>query len=178
MSSPTLQQLLAITEAGDIDSEEFIARLAGLFRHCQNIDRKAANLLRTMSQRVESIRWHTFVGLAEIGEALLRVQEQRPQGFAEWFAAHQDALGFKMRHADRCKRAAKAVRDLGLEAAYTAALQEAERQRETLPTIRVPSDPSAVDGMSLDRALELHEKLDPIWRAISEKISTARALAA
>jgi hypothetical protein len=41
--SPTLQQLLVLTEAGEIDSDEFIERLAGAFRHCQTIDRKAAN---------------------------------------------------------------------------------------------------------------------------------------
>jgi hypothetical protein len=128
-----------------------------------------------MTQRVESIRWHTFVGLAEIGEALLRVQEQRPQGFTEWFEAHQVRLGFKMRHADRCKKAAKAVRDLGLEAAYTAALQEAERQRETLPTMRVPL---VVEGLTPDRARELLDKLKPICQALSDKISSALALTA
>jgi hypothetical protein len=172
--SPTLAQLLALAEGPDIDSAEFIDRLAGAFKHCQTIDRRANNLVRTMEQRVAGIRWNTFVGLAEIGEALLRVQEQRPQGFTEWFQAHQARLGFKERHADHCKSAARAVREHGLSAAYAAALKKAAgQQRETLPTMRVPL---VVEGLTAERARELLGKLKPICEALTEKISSALAL--
>lgn len=172
MISQSLVQLLAYTEVGDIDSAEFIDRIAGAFRHCQTIDRRANNLLRSTEQRVAGIRWNTFKGLAEIGEALLRVSERRPQGFGEWFEVHQEKLGFKLRHADHCKAAAKAVRMIGLPAAYAAALRKSV---ERAPSMRIPLE---IERLTSERARELLEKLQPICEALAEKIGRPETLAA
>jgi len=106
----------------DFDSLEFVDRLAGIWLHCQSLFRRASNLAEQTEQRVQGMRRHTFNGLAEIGEALLRVQESRPGEFADWFAAHQTRLGFSLSHADRCKAAARLVREHGPEQAFALSL--------------------------------------------------------
>lgn len=160
-----MSDLLAIR---DFDSAEFIERLAGLYRHCQDIAVRAATLQVETERRVAGIRLNTFKGLAEIGEALLRVQEQRPGGFGEWFEQHRDRLGFSSRHAESCKAAARKVREKGLEAAYQDALNKAAR--ETRPMLHIPT---SIDSLPEDRVRELYEKIAPIYAALAARLGAA-----
>ncbi len=132
-----MSDLLALR---DFDSSEFLDRVAGLFRHCQNLFRRAAELAEQTEARVAAIRLNTYQGLAEIGEALLLVQEARPGEFGDWFELHREQLGFSPSHADRCKAAARLVREHGLEKAFalsTARAAAEARQPILADTLRL-----------------------------------------
>lgn len=163
--------LLDLAQRGEFDTREFIDRLAGLYRQCQHISTKAAQLERQTAQRVAGIRLNTFKGLAEIGECLLLVQERREGEFQDWFETHQERLGFSLRHAVSCKSAARAVREVGLEAAFAQALEKAHRQAPP-PSIRVPV---AVDGMPEDKAREIFERLRPVYHALELRFAPRAA---
>lgn len=149
----------------DFDSEEFIARLAGLYQHCRHLSDRALALEGVTAKRVAGMRLHTFKGLAEIGEALLHVQSQRPGEFGLWFATHQDRLGFSERHAESCKAAARDVQQHGLEAAF--ALARVKSARQAAPALRIPL---LVDSISEEKARELFAQLQPIFVALAERV--------
>lgn len=153
-----MSDLLAIR---DFDSVEFIDRLAGLYRHCQDIAARAATLQVETERRVAGIRLNTFKGLAEIGEALLRVQERHPGEFDAWFVLHEKQLGFSTRTADRCKAAAKLVREHGLDRAYELSIEKAnERPPPFLAlSLRLTRPLAELDD---EERRELKERLQPV----------------
>lgn len=154
----------------DFDGDEFIDRIAGLFRHCQSLSDRAAEIATQAQKRVGGINLNVFTGIAEIGEAFLRVQEARPGDFGDWFEAHQPRFGFGLRHAEKCKTAAAAVRQLGLEAAYAKALEH--QHAAQVPQLRVPR---SIENLPEARARELFDQLTPIYSALAERFGPAIA---
>lgn len=158
-----MSDLLAIR---DFDGDEFIDRIAGAYRHCQELAERVAQITAEAQKRVGGINRNVFAGIAEIGEAFLRVQEARPGGFGEWFEAHQSRFGFGLRHAEKCKTAAKDVRQLGLDGAFAKALEH--QQTAHTPQLRIPL---AIDTLPEDRARELFTKIAPIYSALAERFA-------
>jgi hypothetical protein len=168
----TMSDLLAIK---DYDSEEFIDRLAGLFTHCGKLATRAETLHEQTQARIAGMKRHTFEGLAEIGEALLLVQEARPGEFAAWFEAHEERLGFSLSHANQCKAAAKLVREHGSDQAYE--LSTAKAQSSSTPptlslTVRLTKPLEQLDAgeraqlrKRLEPAVEIHHRLEAIEQA-------------
>ena len=117
----------------DYHGDEFTSRLAGLFAECQHRSTRAADLARETEQRIEGMRRHTFDGLAEIGEALLRVMASLPSGeFEDWFAARTARLGFCLRTAHRCKSVARLVREHESDQAFAIASNKAAQRPEPI----------------------------------------------
>lgn len=162
--SPAHTDLLAIT---DYDGAEFVDRLAGLFRHCQNRARRAAELAEQTEARVAGMRRHTFDDLAVIGEALVRVQEARPGGFDEWFGVHRDRLGFATTHADRCKAAAKLVREHGADRAYELSIEKASARPPAFLALSLRLTRPIADLDEAERR-ELMERLKPVVETYHE----------
>lgn len=124
-----MSDLLKLT---DYHGEEFLDRLAGLYRHCQLLAQRAAELTDATSRRIDGMRRHTFDGLSEIGEALLRVQESAPREFGDWFLLNEKRLGFSLAHANRCKAAAKMVREHNPDRAFAISLEKQHERPEAI----------------------------------------------
>lgn len=165
-----MSDLLLIAAAGEFDSAEFIDRLAGLYRHAEQISGTAKSLAERTAKRIEGIRFHTFKALAEVGESLLMLQDARPGEFESWFSVHEEALGFSLRSAERCKAAAREVREHGMERAYARALEAQEQQRVSVPTVRVPLELGAIEKIPREKAKALLEKIEPVCLALRERV--------
>lgn len=139
------------------DSEDFITRLAGLYRDCERLAVSAQNLVTSTARRLDALRRNGYLRLAELGEALLAVQEARPAEFEQWFAAHRMRLGFSLRTAYRCKAAARLVREHGLDAALGLALGGSDRHRPEpflCLSIRVPVAPGEIPAEEIPAMME------------------------
>lgn len=155
-----------------IDNPDYIARLAGLYRDCELLAQSAQTIVANLSRRLEAIRRNGFIRLAELGEELLRVQEQRPGEFDAWFALHRSRLGFSRRTAYRCKAAAQQVRDLGIEQAIMAALGESSRDRPEpflLLRLSLPVSPEHVPADEIPALLERIRPAVEVYHALEER---------
>lgn len=152
-----MSDLLALR---DFDSAEFIDRIAGLFAHCAQLADRAATLREQTAARIYGMSRHTFDGLSEIGEALLRVQEKRPGEFETWFQAHHARLGFSLTHAERCKAAARLVREHGPERAYDLSLARAADRPEPLLAFSMRLT-RPLEDLNPDELAALHKRLEP-----------------
>lgn len=164
IDSPAHTDLLAIS---DYSSAEFVDRIAGLFRHCEKRAVRAVELAEQTEARVAGMRRHTFDDLSVIGEALLRVQEAMPGEFGDWFALHEDRLGFAIAHADRCKAAAKLVREYGPDRAYELSIEKASARPPAILSLSLRLTRPIADLDDSER-LELMERLKPVVETYHE----------
>jgi len=153
-----MSDLLALT---DYDSAEFIGRIRGIFAHSMLLAMRAQNLNSQVEKRVGGMKRHMFDGLAEIGEALLRVQEARPGEFEDWFSIHEEQLGFSLRSAERCKSAGKMVREFGADKAYERSLERPKSTTQPLLclTFRLTKPPEQMDAAEREHAIR---RLEPM----------------
>jgi hypothetical protein len=121
-----MSDLLAIV---DFDSPEFIDRCSGLYLTCLTRSKRAGDLEEQTQKRVDGMRRHSFADLAELGEAMLRVDEARPGEFGAWFESHEARLGFSARTAARSRAAASLVRAHGADDAFLLAQLKATAPR-------------------------------------------------
>jgi hypothetical protein len=153
----------------DYHGDEFTARLAGLFAECQHRSTRAADLARETEQRIDGMRRHTFDGLAEIGEALLRVMESLPPGeFEDWFAARTARLGFSLSTANRCKSAARLVREHGPDQAFVIASNKAAQRPEPIlaDTLRLTKP---IDQLTAEERHKWRERIRP-WVELDHQL--------
>lgn len=162
----------ALATCGEFDSPEFIARLGGLYRHCETLAHSVQTLCENTASRVRAMRRNAYMGLAELGEELFRVQEARPGEFKDWFAAHKSRLGFSLRTAERCKTAAKLIRDHGPEQALAIALGETSLQRPEpfiALSLRLPVAPAQIPDEDLAKWLERFRPAAEVYRELEAR---------
>jgi hypothetical protein len=146
----------------DYHGDEFADRLAGLFRECQHRSTRAADLARQTEQRIEGMRRHTFDGLAEIGEALLRVIESLAPGeFEDWFSTRASRLGFCLRTAHRCKSVARLVREHGPDQAFVIASNKASDKAEPILALSFRLTKPVAD-LTPEECHQWRERLRPV----------------
>jgi hypothetical protein len=154
----------------EVDSPEFVAHLAGLYRDAARLARSAQTISRSTEQRLEAIRRNGFLRLAEIGEGLLAVQQQRPDEFEEWFAMHKSYLGFSLSTGRRCKAAARLVLEHGLEEAITLTLTAADRGRpEPFFSLRLSMGPGEVPPDQIAGWLDRIRPAVEFYHALEER---------
>lgn len=143
----------------DYDSAAFFSRLNGCFAHCSSLYAKVEDLNTKLGKRVLGIKQNIFLGLAEIGEALLRVQESKPREFELWFEMHETQIGFSLRHAESCKGYARLVRDHG-ETAFE--ISQTKSNARPLPMFALHVSLSRpLEELTRDERLGLLKKLEP-----------------
>jgi len=157
-----MSDLLALR---DYDSQEFVDRIGGLYRHFNHLGRRIAEIAEQTDRRIAGIKWHLFKCCAEMGEALLRVQEAKPGEFGDWFQAHREALGFSPSTADRAKAYAAAVREHGLERAYVLACNKVTERPAAYLSQRLQMRKPPED-YTPDEARALVARMQPLIEAL------------